>query len=374
MFGNDVPQGPLGLLFNHLFGKSKEIAKQGAAEPQLPLQPPTRERVKSFDELADLDYVETKSSRKRSNISLPAQGQGCVETEEASAGSKKKTKPQRAPKRARFAGPPHEDAPRTSDGGGGSSCGSGGSECEVTAAGFFSEAQPQNFVLSCAPRRLGSGFGWSKAGGRTRVALRSCGSHTVQCSGPTLNVVVTGSKDGAKGCGLSAEEFLSEAKPQVFSLECAPYEFSTGSLGWMGHSKQEAYVAGKRLRLQINLNCPIVGSKSAARGGPSLPTSSKARAAARRIDFGTIGRATRQDNLTAVKGIGPFIQERLHAIGIQSFEQIAAMTPAIEEDVNEAIEYFPGRVKRDEWALQAQELAAKKKGRKLKGGGGKKDT
>ena len=36
------------------------------------------------------------------------------------------------------------------------------------------------------------------------------------------------------------------------------------------------------------------------------------------------------------------------------------MTRSIEGDVNEAIEYFPGRVKRDEWALQAREFAAKK--------------
>ena len=33
------------------------------------------------------------------------------------------------------------------------------------------------------------------------------------------------------------------------------------------------------------------------------------------------------------------------------------MTPKIEEEVNEAIEFFPGRVRRDEWARQAGELA-----------------
>jgi predicted flap endonuclease-1-like 5' DNA nuclease len=33
------------------------------------------------------------------------------------------------------------------------------------------------------------------------------------------------------------------------------------------------------------------------------------------------------------------------------------MTPEIEEQVNVAIEFFPGRVKRDEWAKQAKELA-----------------
>ena len=32
------------------------------------------------------------------------------------------------------------------------------------------------------------------------------------------------------------------------------------------------------------------------------------------------------------------------------------MTPEIEEQVNEAIEFFPGRIKRDKWANQATEL------------------
>jgi predicted flap endonuclease-1-like 5' DNA nuclease len=33
------------------------------------------------------------------------------------------------------------------------------------------------------------------------------------------------------------------------------------------------------------------------------------------------------------------------------------MTPKLEEEVNIAIEFFPGRVKRDEWVKQANQLA-----------------
>ena len=57
-----------------------------------------------------------------------------------------------------------------------------------------------------------------------------------------------------------------------------------------------------------------------------------------------------------IKGIGPFIEEKLYALGIYTFSQISKMTPEIEEEVNVAIEFFPGRVKRDEWAKQAGEL------------------
>ena len=63
------------------------------------------------------------------------------------------------------------------------------------------------------------------------------------------------------------------------------------------------------------------------------------------------------DDLQKIKGIGPFIAEKLFALGIYTFKQVGNMTSEIEEEVNVAIEFFPGRVKRDEWAKQAQELA-----------------
>ena len=82
---------------------------------------------------------------------------------------------------------------------------------------------------------------------------------------------------------------------------------------------------------------------------------------AEKIDFGTIGvaSASDKDNLQEMKGIGPFIEEKLNALGIFKFEQIAKMTSKIEEEVNQAIEFFPGRVKRDEWVKQAKNLAKK---------------
>ena len=63
-----------------------------------------------------------------------------------------------------------------------------------------------------------------------------------------------------------------------------------------------------------------------------------------------------KDDLQIIKGIGPFIEEKLNALGIYMFVQIARMTPELEEEVNVAIEFFPGRVKRDEWVKQAKEL------------------
>jgi len=81
------------------------------------------------------------------------------------------------------------------------------------------------------------------------------------------------------------------------------------------------------------------------------------------IDFATLGVATidEKDDLQTIKGIGPFIAEKLYALGIYTFEQVGNMTSKIEEEVNKAIEFFPGRVKRDEWAKQAREFHKGKK-------------
>ena len=222
--------------------------------------------------LSDLDYVETESSRKRSNSTLNLQdldhdaatgAPALRDQPSASAHVPQSERPAKRAKQTRF-----------SDQG-----------ALMTKAEFLTEAEPLTFELLCQPKALGSGFGWSKAGGRTRVPLRPGSSRSLQCSGPTLNVNVLGSKGG--DCGLSLDQFLREAEAQTFAVECSPYEFSTGSLGWMGHTKEEVHVAGKRLRLQINLNCPVVGSKETPHG-PQFPTSTKARAAVKRIDWKVI--------------------------------------------------------------------------------------
>jgi len=76
------------------------------------------------------------------------------------------------------------------------------------------------------------------------------------------------------------------------------------------------------------------------------------------IDFKTLGTADEEnkDDLKNIKGIGPFLEQKLNALGIYTYEQISNMTPELEEQVNEAIEFFPGRVKRDNWVKQAKDL------------------
>ena len=84
----------------------------------------------------------------------------------------------------------------------------------------------------------------------------------------------------------------------------------------------------------------------------------RVKANASKIDFDVLGtaKASDKDDLQAIKGVGPFIEEKLNALGIYTYEQISKMNSELEDTVNLAIEFFPGRVKRDQWAGQAKTL------------------
>jgi predicted flap endonuclease-1-like 5' DNA nuclease len=73
------------------------------------------------------------------------------------------------------------------------------------------------------------------------------------------------------------------------------------------------------------------------------------------ISFGTAILADK-DDLKMISGIGPFIEERLHALDIYTFNQISKFSAKDIETINDAIEYFSGRIERDEWVSQAREL------------------
>lgn len=73
------------------------------------------------------------------------------------------------------------------------------------------------------------------------------------------------------------------------------------------------------------------------------------------VNFDRIGKASvkEKDDLKRIKGIGPMIEGRLNALGIYTFEQISKFSPKDEVIVNEAIEFFQGRISRDNWVEQA---------------------
>ncbi|PVW13808.1 hypothetical protein [Marixanthomonas spongiae] len=79
-----------------------------------------------------------------------------------------------------------------------------------------------------------------------------------------------------------------------------------------------------------------------------------------KLDFETIGVAHsfERDDLTKIDGIGPYIEEKLNETGIYTYAQISRLTPSNIRALTEIIDFFPGRIERDNWVGQAKSLIA----------------
>lgn len=63
-----------------------------------------------------------------------------------------------------------------------------------------------------------------------------------------------------------------------------------------------------------------------------------------------------RDDLSRIDGIGPFIEKKLNDANIYSFEQIANWTAEDIKQVTRQIQYFEGRIEKDNWVGQAKIL------------------
>lgn len=71
------------------------------------------------------------------------------------------------------------------------------------------------------------------------------------------------------------------------------------------------------------------------------------------------------DDLKIILGIGSVLEEKLNDMGVYHYSQIAEFTATDIENINTHLN-FPGRIERDEWIPQAQNLVGGGEGRKLK--------
>ena len=105
------------------------------------------------------------------------------------------------------------------------------------------------------------------------------------------------------------------------------------------------------------LPAPAAAARSASAEPAPMPKLDGEDAIAGRRPAGYVAaRGGVADDLKLIKGVGPQNEERLHALGIWHFSQIAAWTP---ENVDWVGGYlaFPGRIEREEWVAQAAALA-----------------
>ncbi|PKA84114.1 putative flap endonuclease-1-like 5' DNA nuclease [Ulvibacter sp. MAR_2010_11] len=76
------------------------------------------------------------------------------------------------------------------------------------------------------------------------------------------------------------------------------------------------------------------------------------------LNFDNFGYATVEDrqDLTQINGIGPYIEQKLNEIGIYTYEQISRLEDEDIRTITELIDFFPGRIERDNWVGQAKSL------------------
>lgn len=98
---------------------------------------------------------------------------------------------------------------------------------------------------------------------------------------------------------------------------------------------------------------PAVASESAAAAVPAQP-----RAKPAPQEVAAAADPAGADDLKQIKGIGPKLEELLHAQGITRFEQIAAWDDAEMDRFAELIGRMGGRIRSDDWVGQARALAA----------------
>jgi predicted flap endonuclease-1-like 5' DNA nuclease len=109
---------------------------------------------------------------------------------------------------------------------------------------------------------------------------------------------------------------------------------------------------------QESAAAPVVAAPIAASTSPALARVENEDAIpGQRPEGLTAARDAAPDDLKIIKGVGPQNEQRLYALGIWHFEQIASWTPANVEWVGSYLA-FPGRIEREEWIEQARELAA----------------
>ncbi|MBW2468963.1 MAG: hypothetical protein JRE88_17880 [Deltaproteobacteria bacterium] len=68
------------------------------------------------------------------------------------------------------------------------------------------------------------------------------------------------------------------------------------------------------------------------------------------------------DDLKEISGVGPYLEGKLNAFGIYTFQQVAALEPDVIEQLGETFGSFSDRIVREDWVGQAKKLYATKQG------------
>jgi predicted flap endonuclease-1-like 5' DNA nuclease len=101
--------------------------------------------------------------------------------------------------------------------------------------------------------------------------------------------------------------------------------------------------------------------KTFERGGVLSENKSLAKKETEGLDFEIIGIASEEikDDLQKINGIGTATESKLNEVGIYTYEQISNLKSTDIEKLTGMINFFPGRIAKDDWIGQAIQLMNK---------------
>ncbi len=134
---------------------------------------------------------------------------------------------------------------------------------------------------------------------------------------------------------------------------------------WNALKKEEANWTTEKQKLEAEIERLKAAKKPASKGTSKAEKAAKAEAAKGQLAsaIGTkikVATAEEKDDLKLISGVGPFLETKLNNLGIYTFEQVGQFDTELMQIVNDAIEFFPGRVQRDDWVGQAKKLHSEK--------------
>lgn len=161
----------------------------------------------------------------------------------------------------------------------------------------------------------------------------------------------------SKGTDLSKRLTAAEARAAEFEARAAHAAERAAAERFVA-AAPKASMAMPVMAKPAAIAKPVAKAKPAANEAPAAAEpAAGTKAKPKGLSAAREGKA---DDLKLVKGIGPKLEILCNKLGFYHFDQIANWTAAEIAWVDENLEGFKGRVTRDEWVVQARDLAAGK--------------
>ena len=144
---------------------------------------------------------------------------------------------------------------------------------------------------------------------------------------------------------MQVRQDMNELAEQHYKLMNIP---TRSEINTMQHRQQENRRESRHLRREIAALRAEVEKLAAAR--PAASRSRRKSPAQESLPIDDV-----QDDLTAIKGIGPKMAEKLYEQGIKNFANLATLNKQFAEELDEALK-TQGRILRDDWIGQAKKL------------------